>query len=98
MFSKDQILKALSKVIHPEKKKDIVTLGMITEVESVENGISLTLTPDKSNDPFITSIKSTTTLTKPAARALSEPGDGPSKGRPAQIIILLYNILYKLTR
>lgn len=59
MFSKDQILKALSKVIHPEKKKDIVTLGMITEVESLENGISLTLTPDKSNDPFITSIKST---------------------------------------
>lgn len=59
MFSKDQILKALSKVIHPEKKKDIVTLGMITEVESAENGISLTLTPDKSNDPFITSIKST---------------------------------------
>ena len=59
MFSKDQILKALSKVIHPEKKKDIVTLGMITEVESLANGISLTLTPDKSNDPFITSIKST---------------------------------------
>ena len=59
MFSKDQILKALSKVIHPEKKKDIVTLGMITEVESLENGISLTLTPDKSNDPFINSIKST---------------------------------------
>ncbi len=59
MFSKDQILKALSKVIHPEKKKDIVTLGMITEVESLEKGISLTLTPDKSNDPFINSIKST---------------------------------------
>jgi ATP-binding protein involved in chromosome partitioning len=59
MFSKDQILKALSRVIHPEKKKDIVTLGMITEVESGENGISLTLTPEKSNDPFISSIKST---------------------------------------
>jgi ATP-binding protein involved in chromosome partitioning len=59
MFSKDQIINALSRVIHPEKKKDIVTLGMITEVESVKNGISLTLTPEKSNDPFITSIKST---------------------------------------
>ena len=59
MFSKDQILKALSRVIHPEKKKDIVTLGMISEIESDENGISLTLTPEKSNDPFISSIKST---------------------------------------
>jgi metal-sulfur cluster biosynthetic enzyme len=45
MFSKDQVLKALSKVIHPDKKKDIVSLGMITEVESGENGISLTLAP-----------------------------------------------------
>ena len=59
MFSKDQILQALSRVIHPGKKKDIVSLGMIAEVESAENGISLTLTPEKSNDPFITSIKST---------------------------------------
>jgi ATP-binding protein involved in chromosome partitioning len=59
MFSKDQILKALSSVIHPDKKKDIVTLGMISEIESSEKGISITLTPEKSNDPFITSIKST---------------------------------------
>jgi ATP-binding protein involved in chromosome partitioning len=59
MFSKDQIFKTLSRVIHPEKKKDIVTLGMVTEVESGDNGISLTLTPEKSNDPFISSIRST---------------------------------------
>jgi ATP-binding protein involved in chromosome partitioning len=59
MFSKDQILKALSRVIHPEKKKDIVSMGMVSDIESAENGISLTLTPEKSNDPFITSIKST---------------------------------------
>lgn len=59
MFSKDQILKALSGVVHPEKKKDIVTLGMITEVESGENGISIILSPEKSNDPFISSIRST---------------------------------------
>ena len=59
MSSKEQILKALSKVIHPEKGKDIVTLGMISEIESGENGISLTIAPEKSNDPFISSIKST---------------------------------------
>ncbi len=59
MFQKDQILNALTKVIHPDKKKDIVTLGMISEIESGETGISLILTPEKSNDPFISSIKST---------------------------------------
>ena len=59
MFSKEQILKTLSKVIHPEKGKDIVTLGMISEIESGDNGISLLIIPDKSNDPFISSIKST---------------------------------------
>jgi ATP-binding protein involved in chromosome partitioning len=59
MYSKEQILKALSKVIHPEKGKDIVTLGLISQIESGENGISLTIAPEKSNDPFISSIKST---------------------------------------
>lgn len=59
MLSKEQILIALSEVIHPEKGKDLITLGMISEVESGENGISLTITPEKSNDPFISSMKST---------------------------------------
>jgi ATP-binding protein involved in chromosome partitioning len=59
MFPEEQILRSLRKIIHPEKKKDIVTLGMISEIESGENGISLTLTPEKSNDPFISSIRST---------------------------------------
>ena len=59
MFSEEQILKSLSKIIHPEKRKDIVALGMISEIESGENGISLTLIPEKSNDPFISSIRST---------------------------------------
>ena len=59
MFSKDQISAALKKVIHPEKGKDIVTLGMVSEITTGENGISLTITPDRSNDPFISSIKST---------------------------------------
>jgi ATP-binding protein involved in chromosome partitioning len=63
MFSKDQILKALSGVIHPETKKDIVSMGMVTEIVSDENGISLTLVPEKSNDPFINSIRSTTVRT-----------------------------------
>src|SRR5512141_2400341 len=59
MFSEQQILKALTRIVHPEKKKDIVSLGMISEIKTGENGISLTLTHEKSNDPFISSIKST---------------------------------------
>ncbi len=63
MFSKEQILKALSRIIHPEKGKDIVTIGMITEIETSEDGIVITLAPEKSNDPFISSIKSTVVRT-----------------------------------
>ena len=59
MISESQILSALSKVIHPEKKQDIVTLGMVADVRSSEDGISVILVPERSNDPFITSIKST---------------------------------------
>ncbi len=58
MFSRDKILSVLSTIIHPEKKEDIVSMGMVSEVDSDEKGISLTLTPEKSNDPFISSIKS----------------------------------------
>jgi ATP-binding protein involved in chromosome partitioning len=59
MFTKDQVLNALKKVIHPEKGKDIVALGMVSEIVSEAGGISLTITPEKSNDPFLSSIKST---------------------------------------
>jgi ATP-binding protein involved in chromosome partitioning len=59
MFTKDLISDALAKIIHPGKGKDIVTLGMISEIDSGENGISLTITPEKSNDPFISSIRTT---------------------------------------
>ncbi|HOU02091.1 MAG TPA: Mrp/NBP35 family ATP-binding protein [Bacteroidales bacterium] len=58
MISKDQILFVLKKVIHPEKGKDIVTLGMISEITSGEKGISVILEPERSNDPFIPSLKS----------------------------------------
>jgi ATP-binding protein involved in chromosome partitioning len=59
MNSKDQILSALSKVIHPEKGIDIVTLGMVTDIKIEESGISLIIEPERSNDPFVTSLKST---------------------------------------
>ena len=58
MFSKDNILKILSGVIHPGTGKDIVTLGMVSEVSSSDKGISILLTPEKSNDPFLSSVRS----------------------------------------
>jgi ATP-binding protein involved in chromosome partitioning len=58
MFSKNQISEVLGKVIHPEKKKDIVSLGMVGTIESDNSGISIVIVPEKSNDPFIGSIKS----------------------------------------
>jgi ATP-binding protein involved in chromosome partitioning len=59
MFSKDKILNILSKVIHPGTGKDIVSLGMVSEVISSDKGISIVLTPEKSNDPFLSSLRST---------------------------------------
>lgn len=42
-ISKEQILKALSTVDDPDIKKDLVTLGMIEDVEVVENKVSFTV-------------------------------------------------------
>jgi ATP-binding protein involved in chromosome partitioning len=59
MFNKAQILSSLKKVIHPEEGKDIIAMGIVTEISSDENGISLVLEPERSNDPFLSSVKST---------------------------------------
>jgi ATP-binding protein involved in chromosome partitioning len=59
MFTKENISEVLTRVIHPEKGKDIVSLGMVSGIESDKDGISIILTPEKSNDPFISSIRST---------------------------------------
>ena len=63
MFTETQILSALKKVIHPGKGKDIVSLGMVSEINSGEDGIFLVISPERSNDPFISSIKSLITRT-----------------------------------
>ncbi len=57
MHTNEQILEALRKVIHPEKGTDIVAMGMVTEVRSDKTGIYVLLEPEKSNDPFIASIR-----------------------------------------
>ncbi len=58
MYKKEDILKALRMVSHPEKGSDIVTLGMVGDISVTEEGIKIILVPEKSNDPFLSSIKS----------------------------------------
>ena len=58
MYTKEQVIAALKKVNHPEKGSDIVSLGILGEVTVDNEGIRLVLTPEKSNDPFIMSIRS----------------------------------------
>jgi ATP-binding protein involved in chromosome partitioning len=59
MYSHEIILSALREVIHPESRRDIVSMGIVTSATSGDDGITIVLSPEKSNDPFINSIRST---------------------------------------
>lgn len=56
-YSKKQILDILEKVKHPEKKQDIVSLGMVDDIKIKGESISFNLLFKKQNDPFISSIR-----------------------------------------
>lgn len=56
MYSKDQILGALAKVIYPGEK-DIVSMGMVENISSTKDGIKFTLKTKKQKDPVINSLK-----------------------------------------
>lgn len=53
----DEVKKALSKVVHPEYEKDIVSLEIVQDVKVEGNKISFSLTPKKNNDAFLNSIR-----------------------------------------
>ena len=56
MYSKDQILGALVKVVYPGEK-DIVSMGMVENISSTEEGIRFTLKTKRAKDPVINSLK-----------------------------------------
>jgi len=56
-YTHQQVLHALEKVIHPEKKKNIVSLGMVEDLTISGKDIRLSLLFSRPNDPFISSIK-----------------------------------------
>lgn len=58
MFTKEEVISALRQVKHPEKGTDIITLGIVGDISVTADGIKILLTPERSNDPFLSSIKS----------------------------------------
>ncbi|MFO7574735.1 MAG: Mrp/NBP35 family ATP-binding protein [Bacteroidales bacterium] len=58
MYSDEMILETLKGVIHPETGKDIVSMGLVASVSSDEKGITVILSPEKSNDPVISTLRS----------------------------------------
>ncbi len=58
-LSNNSILEVLKQVVHPEHGKDIVSLGMVQELVVGEKNVSLSLSLQKGNDPFASSIKKT---------------------------------------
>lgn len=56
-YSKEDILKVLATVKHPESNQDIVSLGMVENIRFSENNLYFNLIFKKTNDPFISSIK-----------------------------------------
>jgi len=56
-YQTDQVFAALRKVIHPEQKKDIISLGMVQELAIDGNAISFALVFSKANTTNIANLK-----------------------------------------
>jgi len=56
-IQKEQLLEALKKIRHPETKEDIVSSGMVSDVQYREGELWIGLKFSRANDPFIQSIK-----------------------------------------
>jgi ATP-binding protein involved in chromosome partitioning len=56
-IQKEKILEALNRIKHPGTKEQIVTMGMVNDVQYREGELWIGLRFDKPNDPFIASLK-----------------------------------------
>jgi ATP-binding protein involved in chromosome partitioning len=63
-YTNENVLQSLKQVIHPEKGKDIVELGMVENLVTGDDKISLSLVSTKLNDPLLASIKAATIALK----------------------------------
>jgi len=58
-LTKDIVLKELAEVKHPERRKSIVELGMVENLEVSDEAVSFMLKTQKAKDPFAASLKKT---------------------------------------
>jgi len=56
-FSREQILNVLRNIKHPETGTDVVSLGMVEDLEITSEAIRFKLMVHKKNDPLITSVQ-----------------------------------------
>ncbi|MDR2652740.1 MAG: Mrp/NBP35 family ATP-binding protein [Prevotellaceae bacterium] len=56
-LNKENILSLLEQIIHPEFEKSIVELGMIENIDILDNTISFSFLTKRQQDPFAASIK-----------------------------------------
>jgi ATP-binding protein involved in chromosome partitioning len=56
-IQKEKILEVMKKIRHPETKEDIVSSGMVSDVQYREGELWIGLQFSRANDPFIQSIK-----------------------------------------
>lgn len=56
-YTAEQVFSVLRKVIHPEQQKDIITLGMVQELEIEDKKISFSLILNKTNTTNIANLK-----------------------------------------
>lgn len=66
LLNEQAVTQLLRKVTHPEKKQDIVTLGLVRELQAKHDGIRVVVAPLSANDPFGVS------LVRQARRLISE--------------------------
>ncbi len=57
MINKDDILKALERIIHPEAKQSLVEAGFISGVAAEDSRIAVTLKFRRTKDPFAASLR-----------------------------------------
>ena len=57
LFTENQVLEVLRRVIHPATSKDIITLHLVNSLEISEKKISFSLEFNTVNDPLKNSIK-----------------------------------------
>ncbi len=62
-ISKDKVLETLRNVRHPETRKDIVEMGIVSDLEVEGNQVSLLLKFQKPKEPFAASLKKTVETT-----------------------------------